>query len=179
MKTMHVDAAGPDDLDASCKVIDACRNALETQGLLQWDAQYPSRSFFGEAMVAGNLFGLSDAGTIGGVAVLDASQPPEWSSAAWSHQEGAFLVIHAFAIAPHLQGRGHGEFLLAFCEDVARRRGCRSIRIDAFSENSGVLRFWKRHGYGFRGEVRFASKPAGHQRYYCYEKSLAQQSGLG
>ena len=171
---MHVVTATPDDLDAACALIAECRRALEEHGLLQWDLQYPGRDFFQGAIAAGNLFVLLDQRGACGVAVLDGNQPPEWSSAAWNHRDEPFLVIHAFAVSPSAQGRGRGKFLLAFCENVARKRGCNSIRIDAFSENSGALRFWERRGYSFRGEVRFASKPAGHQRYFCYEKSLAR-----
>jgi ribosomal protein S18 acetylase RimI-like enzyme len=177
--TMRAAAAGPDDLDAAWAIIGDCRKTLEARGLLQWNAEYPSRAFFKQALAAGNLFVLSDAEGISGVAVLDGSQPPEWASAAWNHRDGQFLVIHAFAVAPRVQRCGHGKMLLACCEDVAKQRGCASIRIDAFSENSGALRFWERHGYRFRGEVRFASKPAGHQRYRCYEKSLERRGGLG
>ncbi len=177
--SMHAAAAGPDDLDGALAIIDGCRAALEAQGLLQWTAEYPSRAFFQEALAAGNLFVLSDREGVAGVAVLDGSQPPEWSSAAWQHRDAPFQVIHAFAIAPHAQRGGYGKLLLAFCEDVARTRGCRSIRIDAFSENAGALRFWERHGYRFRGEVRFASKPARHQRYGCYEKLLERPDRSG
>lgn len=141
---------------------------------MQWDARYPSRSFFRAAIAAGNLFVLFDEKEIRGLAVLDGDQPPEWSSADWVCRNGSFMVIHAFAISPDVQGRGHGKYLLAFCEDVAMKRGCSSIRIDAFSENSRALKFWERSGYSFRGEIRFASKPADHQSYFCYEKLLAR-----
>lgn len=177
-RTVHAAAAGPDDLDAAWAIIGECRKALEARGLLQWNAGYPSRTFFKEALAAGNLFVLSDAEGISGVAVLDGSQPPEWASAAWNDPDGRFLVIHAFAVAPRVQRCGRGKILLDGCEGVAKQRGCASIRIDAFSENADALRFWERHGYRFRGEVRFASKPAGHQCYRCYEKSL-EQGGLG
>lgn len=176
---MRVAAASPDDLDAAWAIICECRAALEARGLLQWNAEYPSRAFFRDALAAGNLFVLSDREGICGVAVLDGSQPPEWSAAAWEHRDGPFLVIHAFAVAPAKQGGGYGHSLLTACEEVAGKRGCESIRIDAFSENAGALRFWERHGYCFRGEVRFTSKPAGHQQYHCYEKSLGQQGRPG
>jgi ribosomal protein S18 acetylase RimI-like enzyme len=174
---MRAAAAGPDDLDAAWAIIGECRKALEARGLLQWNAEYPSRTFFREALAAGNLFVLSDGEGISGVAVLDGSQPPEWASAAWDDAGGRFLVIHAFAVAPRVQRCGRGKILLDGCEDAAKQRGCASIRIDAFSENAEALRFWEGHGYRFRGEVRFASKPAGHQCYRCYEKSLEQNGG--
>lgn len=177
--SVRAKAAGPDDLDAAWTVIDDCRCALEARGLPQWTAEYPNRTFFGEALAAGNLFVLSDGDDIAGVAVLDGCQPPEWSSTAWEHRDAPFQVLHAFAIAPRAQRGGYGKSLLAFCEDVARERDAKSVRIDAFSENAGALRFWERHGYRFRGEVRFASKPPGHQCYFCYEKLLRRQNSSG
>jgi ribosomal protein S18 acetylase RimI-like enzyme len=169
---MQIAAVEGNDLDAAYTVLLECSRALEAQGLMQWDPQYPSRSFFGEAVANNSLFALSDSRRICGVVVLNESQPLEWSAAAWRVQEPPFLVIHAFAIAPSLQGRGLGKHLLRFCEAWAKERSYTSIRLDAFSENSTALRFYERQDYVFRGEVQFASKPLGHQRYYCYEKSL-------
>lgn len=169
---MHAAPAGAADVEGCCAVITECRSALQARGLFQWDEQYPSRAFFEEASVLGNLLALFGGPIVRGVAVLDGTQPPEWSSAAWQYGHAPFLVIHAFAVSPSLQARGHGTLLLAYCEQVAAARGAHSIRIDSFPENAAACRFWERHGYRFRGEVRFASKPAGHQRYHCYEKRL-------
>lgn len=174
---MRVIAAGMNALDAACALILECRQALESRGLQQWDARYPDRSFFQEAIVHGQLFVLSDEGQISGVVVLDERQAPEWASVDWQGQDGAVLVIHAFAISPRVQGRGHGAALLEFCEDFAGTRNYTGIRLDAFSENTGALRFYERHGYAYRGEVRFAFKPEGHQQYHCYEKSLLPGRG--
>jgi ribosomal protein S18 acetylase RimI-like enzyme len=177
---MRVTAASKEELDEAFAIIVACREALEAQGLLQWDAQYPSRSFFEEAIAARNLFVLRDEGRIKGVVVLNECQPPEWNTADWHEPAAGCLVVHAFAIAPRIQGHGHGRALLKFCEDFARKAGHTSIRLDAFPENAIAVRFYERHGYLFRGEVRFASKPAGHQKYFCYEKplpALAQEEG--
>jgi ribosomal protein S18 acetylase RimI-like enzyme len=170
---MRIAAASEEELDGAFAIIVACREALEAQGLLQWDAQYPSRSFFGEAIARRNLFLLRDDGRISGVVVLDEWQPPEWSAADWHEQEARPLVVHAFAIAPHIQGHGHGRALLKFCEDFGRNAGYTSVRLDVFPENTIALRFYERQGYVFRGAVHFASKPAGHQEYFCYEKSLS------
>lgn len=134
---------------------------------------YPSRSFFEESIAERNLFVLKDDGRINGVVVLNEWQPPEWSAADWHEQAAHPLVVHAFAIAPQIQGRGHGRALLKFCEDFARNQGYTSIRLDAFPENAIALRFYERRDYVFRGAVHFASKPAGHREYFCYEKPLS------
>lgn len=173
---MRVAVASESELDAAYAVIIECREALEARDLLQWDPQYPSRSFFQEAVADGNLFVLREDKRVKGVVVLNQWQPPEWSTVAWHEQGPSFLVIHAFAIAPHFQRRGHGRVLLNFCESFAGKVGYTSLRLDAFSEHSAALQFYERHGYSRRGEVRFSSKPAGHQQYYCYEKSLAKNA---
>ena len=170
---MRIAAANENDLDAAFAIIGACRKALEARGLLQWDAQYPNRTFFAEAIAKRNLFVLRDEDRIKGVVVLNEWQPPEWGAADWHEQEAHPLVIHAFAIAPQIQGNGHGRALLKFCEDFARDHGYTSIRLDAFPKNTIASRFYERHGYVFRGAIHFASKPVGHQEYFCYEKSLS------
>lgn len=169
---MQIEAVERNGLNAAYSILLECNRALEAQGLMQWDSQYPSRAFFGDAITDKSLFALSDNRRMCGVVVLNESQPPEWSAAAWHIQEPPFLVIHAFAIAPNLQGRGLGQHLLHFCEARATERNYTSIRLDAFSENSAAVRFYEHQGYVFRGEVQFASKPPGHQRYYCYEKAV-------
>lgn len=174
---MHVAVADSRDFDAVCSVIDECRAALEARQLFQWDDKYPGRSFFRDAIEARNLLVLIESDRICGTAVVDGNEALEWASVAWQHRDAPFLVIHAFAIAPRVQGRGCGNSLLAFCEGVARKRGCKSIRIDVFPENADAVRFYERRGYAFRGSVRFTFKPVGHQTYYCYEKSLPAPGG--
>jgi ribosomal protein S18 acetylase RimI-like enzyme len=171
---MQITEASANDLDAAYTIVVESRLSLEAQGLMQWDPLYPSQSFFADAAADGSLFVLWVSGRICGVVVLNELQAPEWNVATWQEKRPPFLVIHAFAISPYVQGRGYGRQLLHFCEDFARERSYTSIRLDAFSENSAALRFYEKQSYVFRGEVQFASKPVSHQRYYCYEKSLVQ-----
>lgn len=169
--TLRVAPANTHDLDAAFAVIAACREALDAQGLFQWDPRYPDRPFFRDAIAKGRLFALFEQLRIVGVVVLDEWQPPEWGPVAWVAATG-FLVIHAFAIEPRVQGRGYAKVLLAFCERFAAEQHRTSIHLDVFPENTAAVRFYERHGYSLRGEVRFDSKPVGHQQYRCYEKLI-------
>lgn len=171
---MRVVKADVDDVESAYTIIDACRLALESQGLMQWDASYPDRGFLRKAALTGNLFTLLDEKALCGMVILDANQAPEWSSVAWLNRVEPSLVIHALAVSPAIQQHGLGKFMLAFCEGESHRRGCKSVRLDAFSENTDVLKFYERYGYVLCGEVYFASKPAGHRRYFCYEKMLGR-----
>lgn len=169
---MQITTATTTDLDAVCDVLNACRLDLEARGLRQWDAQYPSRSFIGDAIAAGSLSALRDSGRVCGVVVLDESQAPEWRGVAWRVRKPPFLIVHALAVAPDAQGRGCGRELLRFCENRGRERAYSSVRLDVFSENAAALRFYQRQGYVYCGEVTFGFKPPGHRLYHCHEKPL-------
>lgn len=169
---MEIAEASADELGAAWAVLVACRQALEAQGLRQWSPDYPSEAFFSAAIVERSLFLLRDASRVLGVVVLNQAQPAEWCRVAWRDRRRPFLVVHALAVRPQSQGRGCGRRLLRFCEDSAQARGYASLRLDAFSENLKSLVLYEHQGYRFRGEVRFSSKPPGHQRYRCYEKAL-------
>jgi ribosomal-protein-alanine N-acetyltransferase len=166
--------ATAEQIDTVNGVVTQCREALTERGILQWDAQYPSRAFFEQAVERGRLFVLTEPGVIHGVVVLDEGQPPGWDTVAWQETTGPFLVIHSFAVPPCVQGRGYGTTLLDFCEAFASKSGYSSIRLDAFGGNASALRFYEKRGYLFRGVILYSFKPEGRQRFHCFEKSLLQ-----
>ena len=169
---MEFSPANTADIEAIEGIITQCQEGLTLQGILQWDALYPSRSYFQQALVEGALFVLTEADSVRGVVVLDERQPPEWSAVKWMEAGGRSLVVHSFAVLPSAQGRGYGGAMLGYCEAFARSNGYTTMRLDAFSENAGALRFYERHGYRFQGAIELAFKPIGHRRYLCYEKLL-------
>lgn len=171
---MNISPAREEQLEAAFSVIVRSRDALDARGILQWDPAYPDRLFLQQSIADGSLFILADEEGIQGVVVLNETQLPEWSTAAWQDRDGRALVIHALAITPECQGRGYGRALMRFSEALARARGYTSTRLDAFSGNENTVRFYERDGYILRGEVRLVQKRPGHQQYYCFEKSLVQ-----
>ena len=176
MQPMVFRQATADDLEPVAALMARVTAELNAQGILQWDASYPSRMFLEEALADDTLFVLSADGELVGATVLDEWQAPQWMAIPWQHREAAVLVIHALVIDPARHGRGYGAALVQHCECWARKHGYGSIRIDAFAGNGAALRLYERLGYVYRGDVEFRSKPAGHQRYRCYEKSLSMGS---
>ena len=169
---MEFSRATVEEIGAVEELVVQCREVLTASGILQWDAEYPSRLFFQQAVAAGHLFVLTDEGVILGVVVLDEWQAAEWTTVTWHNQSGQFLVVHSLAVLPSAQGRGYGAALLSRCESFAQENGYTSMRLDAFSGNAAALRFYERHGYNFRGAIDLTFKPTGHRQYYCYEKVM-------
>ena len=160
------------ELDALEKLLDRVKAALEARGIHQWTAEYPNRAFLAAALADGTLHVLDTGGSIVGLVVLDEWQSPEWAAIPWEHAAETALVIHALMVDPAQQGHGYGAALVEGCERRAAAQGYRSIRLDAFTGNTAALRLYEERGYQYRGEVWFGHKPAGSERFACYEKRL-------
>ena len=163
--------ATSDDVDAVFAVYQACTAALLARGIRQWDDRYPDRAAAATAAERGELFLLvDDAGPLGSV-ILNELAAAEWAAIEWRCPDPA-LVIHTLVIDPARQGGGLGRAAMAACEALARQRGFATMRLDAYPGNPAAIALYDKLGYHLRGEAFFAFKPAGHERYSVYEKSL-------
>jgi ribosomal protein S18 acetylase RimI-like enzyme len=71
-------------------------------------------------------------------------------------------------IDPAYQRHGLARVLMAFVEHEARRRGCRAMRLDAFTQNPHALRLYEGLGYRDAGGIRLRKGA-----FRCFEKKLA------
>lgn len=162
--------ATPQQIDTIMEIYVRCKKDLEESGLLQWSDQYPSREYFEEVLGYGNLYVLMVDGEVAGSATLNEWQSPEWSEIPWVL--GNEWVIHALFLDPLQQGKGLGTTFMEKCEELAKEKGYESIRLDAYSRNTGANSLYEKMGYEYRGSVYFTSRPEGHQEYRCYEKAV-------
>ncbi|MGC3987802.1 MAG: GNAT family acetyltransferase [Pseudorhodoferax sp.] len=61
--------------------------------------------------------------------------------------EGHRGWVNYLAVAPELQGRGHGAALMQHVERELRARGCPKLSLLVRAGNSAVLDFYRRLGY--------------------------------
>lgn len=170
----NITLGNKEDLHSIEVLYEACKLDLLKKEIFQWDDSYPTPKYFEWVVQEKEMYVLREAGEIVGAVVLNEWQVPEWESVNWSQNQvdDRFLVIHAFCTHPKVQGKGYGGELLQFAEDLARKERYAGIRLDAFSENLGALKFYEKRGYVKKGEVFFSSKPLNHEIYYCYERFL-------
>lgn len=55
--------------------------------------------------------------------------------------------LFSIAVAPHASGRGLGRRLLGACEDAARARGARMVRLEVRVDNPAAIRLYEAMGY--------------------------------
>ncbi len=101
----------------------------------------PMLDDYGRRIADGQTWVLEDDGALAGVLVLEDT-------------EGGALLLDNVAVAPVMQGKGHGRALIAFAEAEARRRGCREIRLYTHVLMTENLALYRRLGFRETGRVR-------------------------
>lgn len=56
-------------------------------------------------------------------------------------------MLHTLVVDPDASGRGIGTKIVQFYEQLARKHGCRAVRIDTQAKNVVARRMYERLGY--------------------------------
>ncbi|MFC1652884.1 GNAT family N-acetyltransferase [Planctomycetota bacterium] len=158
----------PDDLPDIMNLVQACIKHMDSQGIHQWGDHYPTAEHFSQDIDNRELWTARHNGTLLAVITLSERQPPEWHKVVWSFPDPA-LVVKRLAVQSTFQGQGIGHRLMDFAEDTARQQECRSVRLDAYSDNPVALALYQSRGYRNAGAVEF---PKRCRHGYCFEKQL-------
>ena len=180
--------AGKADLPEITALIRAAVDAMEAQGIFQWDSIYPSEAVFLDDAEKGQLFAVVDAaakgaaakdaaarnvtaertgGAIAAVYVVNCECDEQYRNADWKNPEGSFRVIHRLCVHPKYQHRGLGKEILDHIEADLRRQGVQAIRLDAFSRNPYALALYRDQGYTMTGTADWRKG-----RFFLMEKLL-------
>lgn len=166
---MTIDKATIDQLDNVFQIFKDCRISMEKDGVYQWTEHYPTLKIIRNDIQEGYLYCLTQNEKIVGVVNISDIQEPEYKTIHWQNNDGKILVVHRLAVHPQFQKQGLAKKLMDFSEDYATKNNYSSVRLDAYSGNERVLRFYENRDYKKRGEVFF---PKRELPFYCYEKQL-------
>lgn len=112
--------------------------------------------------------------SIAGVVVLDHHAAEDYQAADWAIRATPeeVLIVHVLGVAPDHLGRGVARFLVDIAIRVARERGCRTVRLDAYVENLPARRLYERCGFTDLGchEVRYEGTDL--NRFHLFEYVL-------
>ena len=159
--------AREDDLDAVCSLIEAAVQAMEKQGIFQWDSIYPAREDFLRDIRNRQLYvGVSDGG-IALVYALNQECDGQYANGAWRYPGSAYRVLHRFCVHPRYQRQGLAKDALTHLENELRKAMVETVRLDVFSRNPFALALYRRQGYA---PVGFADWRKG--RFILMEKHL-------
>jgi ribosomal-protein-alanine N-acetyltransferase len=85
--------------------------------------------------------------------------------------------LYSIAVARRARGQGLGAALLRAAEREARRRGCKSMRLEVRTDNPAAVALYEKHGYR-RGECAAGFYENGADAWR-YRKALTSVTGAG
>ena len=133
LRTLAIRRAKPSDLDA---LVDLELRAFSGDRLSRRQFRRHLRSDSVAVLVA------RDADRLLGDAVV------------FFRRDSAVARLYSLVSAPQARGRGLGRALLAAAEREARRRHCRSMRLEVRADNPDAIDLYERNGY-----ARIGRKP--------------------
>ncbi len=124
---------------------------LRGLGSDQWSRPYPADKLLA-TIEAGTVFMLRDGHTIAGTITLT----PDAEDGLWTDDEltETSMFINKLTVAREYAGQNLGGRLLDWAGDRARRAGGRWIRLDAWTTNDALQRYYLEQGFTHIRTVR-------------------------
>ncbi|WP_179318666.1 GNAT family N-acetyltransferase [Winogradskyella helgolandensis] len=158
------------DIQSILKVTKACAKFMISNGVFQWNDDYPNKSAFQNDIKRIELYVLELDNAIKGCIVISTLMDSEYKPVKWLTENENNIYIHRLAIHPKLQGKGYAQQLMSFAEQFAIDNNYSSIRLDTFSENKRNQKFYELRGYKRLGDIYFPKQSE--FPFHCYELVL-------
>lgn len=160
--------ATPEDLPVILEIIKEVKRLMLEGGNPQWNSDYPGEREYSRDIELGELWLEEAEGVITGFMTVNDNLSKEYDDVIWTTELPA-NSIHRLAVNPLCRGKGVARRLFAFAEDLSKRQGMKSIRLDTFSPNKTAQRLFANNGYTYVGEIFMKGRKV---PYLCFEKAL-------
>ena len=152
------------------KVIVIYKNAIKAMidsNLDQWDDIYPAIKILEQDITANQMYvGIIDDKIVSAV-VANTEFDEEYKNGRWKYDNKNFAVIHRLCVNPAYQNKKVGRNTMILIEELLKKEGVQSIRLDAFSLNPYALKLYESLGYQKVGEATWRKG-----LFYLFEKKL-------
>ncbi len=135
---------------------------------------YPTLQTAENALGAGELYVLEEAGVIVAAARINGEQDPAYGKVDWAYPAKVeeVLVLHTLVVHPDAGGKGCGGRFVAFYEQLAAAQGCSVLRMDTNRKNQRAREMYARRGYREAGLVPCTFNGLEGIELICLEKKI-------
>jgi GNAT superfamily N-acetyltransferase len=139
-----IESAEPTDLERLLAFREEAASWLTALGTDQWQRPYPADKL-GATIDAGLVFMVRDGATTAATITLT----PEAEAGLWTEQELAepSMFVNKLTVARTHAGQDLGGRLLDWACDRAYRSNADWLRLDAWTTNEALQRYYLRHGF--------------------------------
>lgn len=135
---------------------DVVKHLCEHVNYPKWEYKiYPSEESVRTKTNDSCQFMCTENGDVIGAFVLNDDPDGVYENALWSKQleQGEYMVCHALATEPTLQGNGIGRQIVEYCIDFAQNHGFKAIRLDVVPDNTPAKKLYEKCGFRYAGDV--------------------------
>lgn len=144
------------DLESIWRIIGQAKAQMKRLGSRQWDENYPSRQHICQDIQDENGYVICREERVIAYGVVSFDGEPAYKEieGQWSN-DLPYVIVHRLAVADEMKRQGiAGNFLLQ-AEELSRRKGIYSFRVDTKYDNAYMLRLLETLGFSYCGEVRY------------------------
>ncbi|MFJ9905050.1 GNAT family N-acetyltransferase [Streptomyces sp. NPDC101152] len=148
---MIISLAEPHDVAKLLEFREEAAAWLRDLGSDQWSRPYPADKLLA-TIEAGTVFMLRDGHTTAGTITLT----PDAEDGLWTDEEltEPSMFVNKLTVAREYAGQNLGGRLLDWAGDRARRAGARWVRLDAWTTNDALQRYYLQQGFTHVRTVR-------------------------
>jgi len=154
---------------------DVCNYLCEHENYPGWKKGiYPNENDAKDGVDESALYIAKDNNKIVGTVILRHKPEEGYKNVEWAVENNyeKIYVIYTLAVHPNSFGLGIGKKLLDFAEEIARKEGCFSLRLDVVKGNIPAESLYKKCGYKCVGTTSLGYEAYGLPWYNLYEKAL-------
>ncbi len=172
MNNVHIRTARPNDLPRIRQIIRQAKTLLKVRQVNQWQDGYPNQEILHDDIARGKGYVLETQGEVNGYFALSFEDETPYrriEQGAWL-SDGAYCVLHRFALTEKLRGTGAALKVLEFWEQATLAQNIFSLRADTHPENYPMQHLLARCGFTNCGII-FVRE---HQARHAFEKVLCR-----
>lgn len=169
---MKIRKATKGDLAAIMEIVRQAQEYFRSQGIDQWQNNYPTEAVILADMELGESFVLEEDGQVVGTFMASFREDPTYQvivDGDWQYK-GPYAVIHRVAMDNRVKGRGLGSQIVQFMAErcLNRETPVFVLRGDTHRDNQSMQRLFAKNGYRHCGTIFLAD---GSERW-AFEKKL-------
>lgn len=161
--------AADTDIERIWEIIGQAKEQMRRLNSKQWDDNYPALEIIMQDIKYSNGYVFCRKNRVIAYGVISFDGEPVYNdiNGKWANNL-PYMIVHRLAIADEMKRQGIAKRFMQKAEEVSRRKGIYSFRVDTNFDNEYMLRLIDTLGFEYTGEVYYR----GNNTRKAFEKSI-------
>ena len=145
-----------EEIQIAMDIINGAKKHLKEQGIDQWQTGYPDYDCIKNDIMTEKGFFIVEDNTILGYLCADYNGEPAYKDmkGTWNTSE-EYVVVHRMAFTENARGKGMSTVAFQLVEEMSKKRGIHSFRVDTDADNKKMQHILKKSGFTYCGTIWF------------------------